>query len=385
MIGARPRVLHVFGELDRGGAERRTADLVRRLAGEFEFEFCLLLNRGAALEGELESEGYRVHHVPLGLGFDYRFRGLLASRKYTIVHSHLYDADGYALRLSHRAGVATRIAHFRGAAVEEPASLLRRARRSILRRWIDSHATHILASGESVMAAVWGDFWRRDPRCTVVYSGIAPERYASSPGERAAVRAALGIDRDSPVVIQVGRLDPVKNQFAAIDIHSGILQLQPRTRLVLVGDGEADYEQALRQRIAALGLQDSVVLTGARTDVARLLSAANLMLLPSLREALPGVVLQASAAGLPVVASALPGVGEIARHLPNVIACSLQAGAGHWAQLSAGLLRGGPSGAIAARFRASPFVLDNAVASMRRIYARAPLATPTERVVLTTS
>ena len=385
MSGARPRVLQVFGALDRGGAERRTADLVRRLAGEFDFEFCLLLDRGGALETELADLGYRVQHVPLGLGFDRRFRALLAARKYAIVHSHLYDADGYALRLAHRESVAIRIAHFRGAYAEEPVSLLRRARRAILRRWIDCHATHILASGETVMAAAWNAGWRCDPRCAVVYSGIAPEGYDISLGERAAVRAELGIDRESPVVIQVGRLDPVKNQLGAIEIHAGILRLQQRARLVLVGDGDPDYELELRRRIAALSLETSVLLTGARTDVARLLSAANLMLLPSLREALPGAVLEASAAGLPVIASALPGVGEIARHLPNVIACSLQAGAGHWAELAAGLLCSGASPAIAARFRASPFVLDNAVAAMRGIYARAPVTTATEHVALTLS
>ena len=83
-------------------------------------------------------------------------------------------------------------------------------------------------------------------------------------------------------------------------------------RYLLVGDGP--HRPALEAQVADLGLGDQVAFTGAREDVPRLLAAADLFVLPSLTEALPTVLAEAMAAGLPIVATTVGGIPEMTRH-----------------------------------------------------------------------
>ena len=86
---------------------------------------------------------------------------------------------------------------------------------------------------------------------------------------------------------------------------------------LLVGDGP--LENDVRGEIEARGLGSRFRFAGARDDVARLLGAADAFVFPSLWEGLPGAVLEAIAAGLPVIASPLAGVREIARVAPGIV------------------------------------------------------------------
>jgi len=90
-----------------------------------------------------------------------------------------------------------------------------------------------------------------------------------------------------------------------------------------------------------------VAFAGTRADVPRLMKAADLMLFPSLWEGLPGAVLEACAAGLPVLASHLPGIVEIASRFPSVHCLSLQASDERWAAAARDLL--GDAGSDPAR------------------------------------
>jgi glycosyltransferase involved in cell wall biosynthesis len=87
----------------------------------------------------------------------------------------------------------------------------------------------------------------------------------------------------------------------------------------------------LRARIAELELEQAVLLCGERNDIPRLLTAADVMIFPSHWEGLPGAVLEACAVGMPVVASRLPSIGEIAARVEGVSCVSLAAPDEEWA------------------------------------------------------
>ena len=112
---------------------------------------------------------------------------------------------------------------------------------------------------------------------------------------------------------------------------------------------------------------------GVRHDVPQLLEASDVLLLPSIREGLPGVVLEACASGVPVLATDLPGVREIASRLPLVRYLPLSADDAEWAAAAVGLPNQasqlGLRGAAAETFRASVFHIDRMVKAHRLLWS----------------
>jgi len=127
-------------------------------------------------------------------------------------------------------------------------------------------------------------------------------------GETETVRRSLGLAADSAVGVLVGAMIERKGQHVAIRAIPRIRERVPGFTLVLIGEGPG--EAALRDEVESLGVSDAVVFGGFRSDIPEILAAADLLLLPSSNECLPLVVLEAMAAGLPVVASDVGGISE---------------------------------------------------------------------------
>jgi glycosyltransferase involved in cell wall biosynthesis len=138
----------------------------------------------------------------------------------------------------------------------------------------------------------------------VVPNGIPP----SSAGSASRARERLGLPDSARIVLTVGRMIDVKGHHYLLSAAPMILERQPEARFVWVGQGPLQAE--LRERVAALGLEESVCFAGPRSDVPDLMAAADLLVLPSLVEGLPLVVLEAMAAGIPVVGTRVIGTSE---------------------------------------------------------------------------
>ncbi len=124
-------------------------------------------------------------------------------------------------------------------------------------------------------------------------------------------RAELGLPQDEPVVLWTGRLDPVKGFEEMLSAFAQVVRVRP-ANLLLAGEGA--YRARIEELIGERGLTNRVHLLGVRHDVARLLHAANAFLFGSRTEGLPNAVLEAMAAGLPIVATAAPGCRDLLRH-----------------------------------------------------------------------
>jgi glycosyltransferase involved in cell wall biosynthesis len=148
-----------------------------------------------------------------------------------------------------------------------------------------------------------------DPgRITAIRNAIPIDPY-HAPGKREACRQALEIPPDALVIGFLGRMDPVKRIDLLLQAHRQALLGFPNARLLLIGEGSRRSEwQGL---CSQLGISDTVIWTGFRTDVAELLSAMDIYVQPSVNEGLSLSILEAMAAGKPVIATEVGGAREV--------------------------------------------------------------------------
>ncbi|SCZ65906.1 glycosyltransferase [Thiohalomonas denitrificans] len=142
-----------------------------------------------------------------------------------------------------------------------------------------------------------------------IANGVDADRFAAPTPEREASRTRLGLGPESQIIGMVSSLTAEKGHRFALEALARLRERFARTRLVVVGDGpELPALQALAED---LGIADRVHFAGRRDDIPALLPALDLFLLPSLTEGLPMAMLEAMAAGIPVIASRVGDVGSV--------------------------------------------------------------------------
>lgn len=145
----------------------------------------------------------------------------------------------------------------------------------------------------------------------VIPNGVDTERFVGvAPGERATLRESLGLGAEF-VWLAVGRFEAAKDYPNLLRAFAGVRRQQPQAVLLLVGRGSLQAEtQALAEE---LGLGDGVRFLGVRNDVPEVMSAADGYVMSSAWEGMPMVLLEAAAAGLPIVATRVGGNHEVVR------------------------------------------------------------------------
>ncbi|HEX6629040.1 MAG TPA: glycosyltransferase family 4 protein [Gemmatimonadaceae bacterium] len=152
-------------------------------------------------------------------------------------------------------------------------------------------------------------------RLHVIHNSVDPTRFRTrNPGERA-VLETLFTHKPDVIIAAVGRLSPEKGFDQLIDAARIIVSAAHHVGIVLIGDGPE--RRKLEARVRAAGLESNVVFTGFRNDVDRLLPSADILVQSSYTEGLPNVVLEACAAGVPVVATDVGGTSEIIDDVVN--------------------------------------------------------------------
>lgn len=237
-----------------------------------------------------------------------------------------------------------------------------------LRRTLDA-ADHVICVAEALRRVAL-ELGQPATRVTTLPNGV--DLLAFTPGDRAAARAAVGLPLEGRLILCVGHLTERKGQQLLVPAFAEALGGEAGARLVLVGRGEA--EAALRAQCATLGISGRVRFVGA-VEPSRLpdwYRAADLLVLPSLREGWPNVLLEALACGTPVLATSIWGTPEVlegcaAARLVAPDVASLTAGLRGLDELAA-RNRGGAARAYAERHAWEP-TLDGMQAVFERIVA----------------
>ncbi len=147
----------------------------------------------------------------------------------------------------------------------------------------------------------------RPEKIKVIFNGVKPVK--TDPAVRAEVRTELGLRNDEVMVLNVGRLVPEKAQHHLVTAAGLLKDEVPQLRYFIAGEGPCRTE--LKQQIAAAGLEDRFRLLGNRSDVDRLLNAADLFVLYSDTEGMPVSLMEAMSAGVPCIASDLEGIAQL--------------------------------------------------------------------------
>ena len=211
----------------------------------------------------------------------------------------IYAADTYGRVAAHRAGVPVVVTA--EMAVDLWKGRSERAVDRFLARWTD----RVVGNSQAVV-----DFYRGvgipAAKLAMIPSGIADDEPPPEV-DPAAVRRELGLPPDCPLALFVGRLAEQKgvaDLLASLDLLQHVC---PDLRTIIVGDGPLRTRLEATARAFRLTESRHACFLGHRNDVPRLLAAANLLVLPSLYEGMPNVVLEAMRFRKPVVATAAPG------------------------------------------------------------------------------
>lgn len=352
----------------------RTLDVMRNLDRDrYKLDFCALSGLSGDLDQEIANLGGTTHLYKMDLLFPIRFVHLLKRENYDVVHSHVLYMSGVILLLARLAGTPVRVAHFRTTTSQAPESRLRLARNTLLRALIDLFATNIIAVSKSALTSCWLRYKHPDRRCEVIYNGINLGEFAQH-FDQDNVRSEFGLCTNSTICIHVGRFSTPKNHLRLISIFRHVRRLNPSAVLILVGGGDDSIRREVRQKAELIGCGSSLVFAGVRTDVPRLLKAADVMIFPSLWEGLPGAVLEACAAGIPVVASNLPGIVEAREQFASIDIVDLADSDEHWAiAVSSAIHRAATMtrAQLEDAFRTSQFDLAHAIERYTSVWKRA--------------
>ena len=365
----RARVLQVVLRMTPGGTEHLVLEICKRIRHEFEVTVCCLDDEGEWAT-DLRAEGIDVVALRRQPGFrpgvGRQIAALAAERRIDLLHCHQYSPFVYgwiASQLNRRLKV---VYTEHGRLSDAPPSWKRRMVNPILSRF----RGEIVAVSHELRDYMLDSRFAAS-RVGVIHNGIEPGT-APTFADRLRARRVLGVDEAAFVVMAVARLDPVKDFPTLIDAFAIVRAQLPRARLVIVGDGP---ERARLEACAARpDVAGSVDIIGYRAGVRQLLPAADLYVSSSISEGISITILEAMAARVAVVATAVGGTPEV---LPSEAAGGVLVPSRDAAQLASAIISlerdTATRAAIAAAGRRrleSAFTIDRMVGDYMRTYRR---------------
>ena len=353
------RIAHFLTSMGRGGSEVRTIDLMNAI--QTPADFFSVSGQPAALDDVVRGAGHTLHLERQSIVRLGRYVTLLRERRIRVAHAHLGLASGFVLLCAWLARVPVRIAGF----VSEGIGGVPTVRRSILlalsRLLVSLFATDIVGVSPGSLTYGWKKGWARDSRCRVIPTGIDLDRIRQTADE------SLTADATGSIVVSIARREQSKNRTRTLMIWEQFTRSRAST-LLLVGsmsDDELALAAEIDRRVAP---QSRILVLGERSDVGAILALCDVLLMTSKREGLPGVVLEAIAAGVPVVASDLAGVLYIAENLDGVSPLPLAAADDRWVSALETATASDRRAALRRGFEQSIFTMDAVIEQHRALW-----------------
>lgn len=298
-------IQHVVLSLQPGGLENGVVNVVNRLAtARFRSSVCCLKQTGQfALRLD---PGIPIHDMAWRGGNDpwlpFRLARLFRKTRTDVVHTRNAESFYYGFLGAKLAGVRTIVHSEHGRTFDD------RAIRFWVQRWFSRHTQVVFAVSAQLQRELALHVGIPQHRIAVLHNGVDLARFA--PGERRALLGALGLASSTLLIGSVGRLARVKNQALLLTALAAPA-VQECANWVALVVGEGPERAALEARARSLGIAGRVRFLGQRDDVAALLAALDIFVLPSLSEGISNTLLEAMASGVACIASAVGGNVEL--------------------------------------------------------------------------
>ncbi len=301
-------LMHIVYSLDTGGLEKLVVELVERVNSEvFNSSVSCLTGRGALSE-KLEKNNIEVFYLNKkdGVGYllPFRLSSLMKRKNIDIAHTHDSSANFYGGIAAKLAGVKVNINTEHGGIYFET------KQKKLINRLLCHMNDCEICVSESIKKDL-ADMGLSKKKLRVIPNGIAFDKFDRDV-DRRAKRNELGIKGTDFVITTVGRLSWEKGQELLLKAAPGIIKKVPNAKFLIVGDGP--LRKFLENLAEKEGLGDRVLFMGVREDIPEILKTSDCYVLPSKYESFGLTILEAMAAGIPVVATDVGGVSEIVKH-----------------------------------------------------------------------
>lgn len=292
------RILHITGGMDRAGAETMVMNLYRTIdRAKYQFDFLYFTNKKCDFDDEIINLGGKIYRIiesnPIKRFFALK-EFLKAHQEFSVIHSHTLFNTGANLLAAKIAGVQHRIAHSHNTSAQSKNKYISHIYQNFSRYLIKKYATYFIACGQQASNFLFG----QSVKSTLLYNAIDVGEYIRiAQTHKDYLKKQYKLDDDCLILIQVGRLEKVKNHSFSIEIMSYLKKNGVNFKFFIVGQGK--LKQEIYIKIEKLNLSEHIILTDVRDDVPKMMSGANVMLLPSYHEGFPVVLVEAQAVGLP--------------------------------------------------------------------------------------
>lgn len=296
------RIAVVIGKISYGGIENVVANYYRAIdKKKVQFDFFYGADSLEEPKEEFIAMGARYYKLPPEkhpLSFRRELRKHLRENHYTIIHAHMNTLSFLAIGAAKAEGVPVRICH--NHSVPSGEAFLKKLLKGTLRLLCRRGPTDYFACAEKSARWFFGDKAFEEGRVKIINNAIDFNRFSFSEDRREQTRKKYDLD-GKYVVGHVGRFTYAKNHMLIIDAFKEVRKLRSDAVLVLVGDGE--LKDMIISKIKAENLEDSVLMVGQTDNPELFYPAFDVMLLPSVFEGLPMMVVEGQAALRPIVVS----------------------------------------------------------------------------------
>ncbi|MGN0527794.1 MAG: glycosyltransferase family 1 protein [Eubacterium sp.] len=302
------KILIVLQHFRRGGVELAALNFALNLdESKYDLTFLLLgpfEEHDKQLEQEIIGKSFKIIKLsPDEAGYIKRYKkikSIISENNYDIVHSHVMFASGFVMLAAAKYGVKIRASHSHATKWNRKENFQFKIYRFVMQAIINKYATHKLACSNDAGIYMFGEKeFLKDG--IVIPNGVNMKKFAFDNDVKKAKRQELNIGENTFLVGHIGTIYRIKNQTFLVDVFDEILKIHPDSKLILVG--EKDSPQPVEEKIKELKIEEKVIMTGPRTDISELLCAMDIMIFPSLHEALPVSLIEAQASKLPCLIS----------------------------------------------------------------------------------
>jgi sugar transferase (PEP-CTERM/EpsH1 system associated) len=307
------RLMHVVDLLALAGMEYGVIKLVNCLDPKvFSPSICCLRIRNADT-GLLLNPGIPVYEMNkrpgLDLGLVFRLAALLRSQKVEVVHSHNWPTYFHAVIAAKIARTPVLIHGEHGRDDREMP-----IRRLLINRLLAKSVDHFVAVS-SDLAGDLAKLWRVSPaRISLIANGVDLDRFAVD-ASHDGLRHALGLTAENRVILNIGRLRPVKDPWTLLRAFATVHARMKEARLLIVGSDQGTGVQEKLETFARdLGIRDTVMFAGVRQNIPAFLNLSDIYVNCSVYEGMSNTILEAMAAAKPVIATSVGGNPELVKH-----------------------------------------------------------------------